>query len=56
MNKKHKKCDENKHDQSNMYFLFNQSWVGGWVGGWDQNGLIAAARGALYKLTSDLTQ
>ena len=28
----------------------------GRVGGWDQNGLIAAAWGALYKLTSDLTQ
>ena len=23
MNEKHKKCDENKHDQSNMYFLSN---------------------------------
>ena len=26
MNEKHKKYDENKHDQSNMYFLFNQSY------------------------------
>ena len=26
MDEKYKKCDENKHDRSNMYFPFNQSY------------------------------